>query len=393
MGERYAKSCPVQVLLFSRVRIGVVTTSYPRFPGDPAGTFVAGLNRYLHTLGHQVQVVAAGELGAAETSLSEAGIAVSRVPSALFYHGGAPDALSLGRIGEAGRFSLALRSRCRERLRGCQALISHWLVPCGLIGALCAAGRPHLMIAHSSDVHLLRRWQGEALVRWLARRGDLVYTASSLVVAGAPGRVVPMGVDAAAFAEGARGERQAARERLGVVRPTLLFLGRLVPVKGVDRLLAALALPAARGWDLQVAGDGPDRERLMNLAAALGDRVRFLGEVRGDARRHLLLAADVLCLPSVRLADGRTEGAPTVLLEAMCAGCPVVASDVGGVAALVGGAGRLCPPGDVAALAEALGAALDPGWRGRMRDLARTQGARHDWSEIGPALLGSWPGT
>lgn len=377
------------------MRIGVLTTSHPRFPDDPAGNFVAGLNRHLRGLGHQVEVVAAGP-GDGPAGLDWE--AVYRVPSALFYEGGAPDALSVGRVGEAARFSLGLLRACRERLRGCEALLSHWLVPCGVVGALCAAGRPHLMIAHSSDVHLLRRLRGEALVRWLSRRGDLVYTASSLVIPGAPGRVAPMGIDAAAFVPMPVGhsdpssERGAARARLGLSRPTVLFLGRLVPVKGVAHLIEALAHRAQ--WDLLIAGDGPEREALCRRAAPLGRRVRFLGEVRGPARRDLLLGADLLCLPSVRLPDGRTEGAPTVLLEAMCAGCPVVASDVGGVAALLGDAGLVYSPGPagpVAALAAALDVALDPRWRADRRQAGLRRGPRHDWSRTGPLLLGGWP--
>jgi glycosyltransferase involved in cell wall biosynthesis len=364
--------------------IGVVTTSYPRYPGDLAGNFVAGLNRYLEGLGHQVRVVAAGDTDAHAHEHEHAD--VLRLPSPLFYRGGAPDALARGggRLA-AMRFSLALLPAVRRHLAGCRGLISHFAVPCGVTAALFARGRPHLAIAHSSDVHLLRRSGAEAVLRWLARRADLVYTDASLRVPGAPGRIAPMGVFAAAFAPASEAERAAARARLGLHRPTVLFLGRLVPVKGLPVLLSAMRL-GPPSFDLVVAGDGPERTRLTALAAGLP--VRFVGAAAPALRRDLLLACDLLCLPSVRLPDGRAEGAPTVLAEALCAGCPVVASDLGGAAARVGDAGRLVPPGDAPALRAALDGALQPGWLAAARARARVHGRQHDWAVAGPRLVG-----
>lgn len=371
------------------MHLGVLTTSYPRFPGDAAGNFVAGLNRYLVRAGHTVEVLCAAEPGAPPPP-AEPGVTVHPLPSPLFYHGGAPDALAgagLAALLDAARFSFDL-CRAASRLARCDALISHWLVPCGALACAVAGGRPHLAIAHSSDVHLLRRLRAQALARLIAQKADLVYTARSLVVPGAPGRVVPMGIDTADFAPADPGEPARARARLGLPpgRPTALFLGRLVPVKGLDRLLAALG--DRPQWDLLVGGDGPERLRL-----GAPPRVRFLGQVGPALRRDLLLACDLLVLPSLRLPDGRTEGSPTVLMEALAASCPIIASDVGGVADLIGPAGRpagqLVPPGDVPALRAALLAALDPAWRAAARAAAAERAPRHDWARIGPMLLAS----
>jgi glycosyltransferase involved in cell wall biosynthesis len=234
------------------VRIGVVTTSYPRYAGDPAGHFVAGLNRWLTARGHTIEVLAAGEaLAAGEGQEARAtagpgpGIAVHRVPSPLFYRGGAPDALVAGpgAVLEAARFSVRLGQLLGERQRGYDALISHWLVPCGVLAATLGGGRPQVAIAHSSDIHLLRRLGLEAAARFVARRARLVYTTASLRVPGAPGVVVPMGIDTAEF-RATSTDRAAARQRLGWAGPTVLFLGRLVPVKGVAVLLEALSRAA-----------------------------------------------------------------------------------------------------------------------------------------------------
>jgi glycosyltransferase involved in cell wall biosynthesis len=359
---------------------------------------VAALSRYLVDCGHRVEVLAAAGSEAEPATEEGDAIAVRRVASSLFYQGGAPEALfrSLwqpagGRAAvEALRFSGALARLVDERQARFDAVVSHWLLPCGLLASLLVRGRPHVAIAHSSDIHLVRRWRLEAAARYVAQRARLVYTCSSLRVPGAPGLVVPMGIDVAAFAADPA-ERQQARQRLAVHSPTVLYLGRLVEVKGLRLLLQALGdLPTHQLW---LAGDGPLRDELasLGLQLGLGQRLRFFGEVRGALRRDLLLACDVLTLPSLRLPDGREEGAPQVVLEGLAAGCAVVGSDVGGVAELLGDAGWLVPPGDRAALTAALRSATavmgDERARLEQRSVAR---ARHfDWSVIAPQILGA----
>ena len=117
------------------------------------------------------------------------------------------------------------------------------------------------------------------------------------------------------------------RSSLGVDYGILLLtVARLVPVKGIDTLLAALEGldPAIR---LIIAGDGPQRQRLEHRARVLGQRVRFEGTVDATRRDTLLSTADLFVLPSRPLSDGRTEGAPVALLEAMGAGLAVVARE------------------------------------------------------------------
>ncbi|MGY1662355.1 glycosyltransferase family 4 protein [Geodermatophilus sp. SYSU D00705] len=150
----------------------------------------------------------------------------------------------------------------------------------------------------------------------------------------------------------------------------LLFVGLLVRRKGVHVLLEAMA-GAALPPDvtLQIAGDGPERAALEALAerSGLHGRVEFLG-FRTDVPA-LLAAADAFVLPSAM------EQQPLVLIEALGAGKPVVATDVGGVAEMVAGAGILVPAGDAAALGRAL-EQLTTGqdavqWGGRAATVAR----------------------
>lgn len=150
--------------------------------------------------------------------------------------------------------------------------------------------------------------------------------------------------------------RAAARRMLAVPEEGFRvgWVGRLSREKGPDVFLESLALPAARasGVRASVIGDGPMRARLEARARELGieSAVRWHGAIPGAAR--LLRAFDALVLSS------RTEGTPSVLLEAMGAGVPVVATSVGGIPdAVVGAPARLVPPEDPRALAEALAAA------------------------------------
>ena len=137
---------------------------------------------------------------------------------------------------------------------------------------------------------------------------------------------------------------------------TILAAGRLAPVKGHADLLAALA-PLLRGEKalLRIAGDGPEQERLVALAAELGvsDTVEFLG-FRSDLP-ELMRAADLFVLPS------RMEGFGLAVVEAMAAGVPVVATHVGGVPEVVPdwAVDELVGPGDPAAMRAAIERVLD----------------------------------
>jgi glycosyltransferase involved in cell wall biosynthesis len=143
-------------------------------------------------------------------------------------------------------------------------------------------------------------------------------------------------------------------------RSHLLAVGRLVEKKGFDVFLRALWALERQGvvFDATLVGDGLDRPRLDALANELGlaDRVRFAGALDQAEVRELMSRATVLCQPCVVGADGNQDALPTVLLEALACGLPVVTTPVGGIPEIVdgGGAGLLVPSGDVEATAAAL---------------------------------------
>ena len=344
------------------MRVGVLTTSYPRDSTDPAGSFVAGLSRWLAGQGARVEVIAAGP-GADR----DGDIPVRRIDAPhLFYRGGAPEALASSWRARAQAPAFAARMAAAAIGRRWDAVISHWLLPCGLIGA---AHRRHVAIAHSGDVHLLERLPGARLVARTLARSRLVFVSDDLrarfgrLAGRATGEVIPMGTDALDVAP-------------PVGAPAVLFLGRLVPIKGADVLLAAAArLP---GISFVVAGDGPERTRLQAIAPP---NVRFAGVLD---RRAALAAAHLLCVPSVPLPDGRTEGSPVVCAEAFAAGRPVVATATGGLPQLVGDAGQLVPPNDPAALAAAIHSVLTDYEAYAAR--ARARGAGFLWQSVGPRV-------
>ena len=183
-------------------------------------------------------------------------------------------------------------------------------------------------------------------------------------------RVIPNGVGAPRPRRG----REATRAALAVEdgRPLLLTVARLFPQKGHGVLLHALHRLRDRPWTAAWAGDGDLADPLEWGIARLGlsDRIRLLGP-RDDVG-DLLAAADLFVLPSL------FEGHPLSVLEAMHAGTPVVATAAAGTTEAVrdGEEALLVPPGDPAALADAIAAALDdPTGRERRaaRALARAQ--------------------
>lgn len=158
----------------------------------------------------------------------------------------------------------------------------------------------------------------------------------------------------------------------------LLCLGRLVPAKGFDLALRAFGLIAARHprVRLVIAGDGPERRSLEELAVARGiaDRVELLGRVRPEETGALIAASAVVLMPSLEETFG------LVALETAQQGRPIVASRVEGLAEVVvdGETGLLVPPGDVEALAGAVAALLaDPDRGERLGANARAREAEH----------------
>jgi glycosyltransferase involved in cell wall biosynthesis len=313
----------------------------------------------------------------------------------MFYAGGAPDAIEAGavRARDALAFTARLAAAVRARARDWDAVIAHWLAPAA-IAALPTRG-PLLAIAHGGDVHLLLRTRllAPAIAGLAARRARLVFVTDELrdrARANVPAPlarwidrhaiVQPMGVDLARFA--------AISHPAPAPRPTIAVLARLVPIKGVDvaiDAMAALATPAR----LVIAGAGPAAGALAARAAAIAARtphaIELAGALDADRRDDLLATAAVVVVPS-RPTANRTEGAPVTAVEALAAGRPVIASATGGLADLPAPV-RLVAPDDPAALAAAIASVLRaPPSAEACRAAARTRG----WQTVAPRLAAHW---
>lgn len=240
--------------------------------------------------------------------------------------------------------------------------------------------RPPRLVASVRGMYLLQpRWFWW-LKRFAIRRSTAVIAnaracaEAAAMASGLPiGRfeVIPNGIGEPERLD--EGARAALRRELGVPpgRAFGLFVGRMVHQKNPSCLVRALAgmAPAERPW-IALAGDGPLRNETEASATRAGlDRdLRFLGA--RDDTGALMQVADFLVLPSLH------EGMPNVLLEAMAAGCPVIASDVGGSPELVEdeASGLLFANDDDAALGRCLARmADDPALRARMAARARAQ--------------------
>jgi len=266
------------------------------------------------------------------------------------------------------------------------------------LGRLIATYRPELLHSHLVHANVTGRLVGrllgvgaivgtvhtaEGAKRWhlhlenlTCRLSEATVCVSSsvrdhmIVEAGLPAsrlRVASNGIDWARFAQSERAD--LGELGLEVGRQTVIWVGRLDPVKRVDVLLRALrGLADERAVQLLIVGDGPERGRLEGLVGqlSLAERVCFCG-MRQDVAA-LLGAADVFVQPS------EWEGLPLAALEAMAAGLPVVASRTAGLVDVVADqvTGLLTPVGDAQALGAALGKVLDDaGWARRLGQAGR----------------------
>jgi glycosyltransferase involved in cell wall biosynthesis len=217
-------------------------------------------------------------------------------------------------------------------------------------------GPSYSFTAHAKDIYL-DTVSSNDLARKLAGARFAVtvsdYNARHLAPLDRRGRLVRIynGLDLAQF---------AARERRPELPPLVLAVGRLVEKKGFDDLIRACAVLKGRGvaFRCAIVGSGGERDGLASMIEELDltDRVELAGPMPRERLIELLPRASAFAAPCVVAADGNRDGLPTVLVEAMALGVPVVASDVTGIPELVrhGETGLIVPQRDPTALALAI---------------------------------------
>jgi glycosyltransferase involved in cell wall biosynthesis len=378
------------------MRVLVLESTYPRWPGDAQPTFIHDFCRHLPDC--EVHVLAPGAEGAAASEVRD-GVQVHRyryAPLARWQR----LAYGSGMLGNVRRHPLLLlllpvfllaqvAAIVRlQRAHGFDVIHAHWLIPQGVCAALALqllprTQRPPLLLtAHGTDVHAFSGAAGTWLKRYALRRAAAVTAVSGALAARlavlsprtVPPEVAPMGTVLPATAG------TPAHEREGYC-----FVGRFVPGKGVVELIdayaAAQARSAARLPVLTLAGDGPLRAQVEARIAThgLAGQVRLAGWLTREPLTALVASSRCLLMAS------REEGLGLAVVEALALGTPVIALAYPALADLraLGDGIVPLPAGDHAALADAIAQAAQPGHLPPVPDSTRAAvTARFAWPAV-----------
>jgi glycosyltransferase involved in cell wall biosynthesis len=391
----------------------MLTSSYPKYPGETTAPFIEEIAAGLARRGHNVHVVAPYHRDVRRAPV-ERGVHLHFFPyspiAALNVWGyaeslhadvslrgqtllAAPLALTAS-VWSLLRLTDGLRGRASRS--GPRAAVSqapfdlihaHWILPNGVPAAVAARWRhlPLVISLHGSDVFLAERaplfsvmaaGTMRAAARVTACSRDLQDRALRLGARAGTVDVVPYGADPRAF-QPDPAAAAAVRAELGIppTAPLIVTMSRLVYKKGLTYLIDCLPAVLARHPDavLVLAGYGDLREQLEHQTRDLGlaAHVRFPGQIDRERAARYIAAADVYPVPSIRDQRGNIDGLPNALLEGMGAGQPIVASRIAGIPDVIddGVHGLLVPERDAPALAAAINRLLDD------RPFARRMGA------------------
>jgi glycosyltransferase involved in cell wall biosynthesis len=256
---------------------------------------------------------------------------------------------------------------------------AHFLMPTGVLGAAVkrVSGLPLVVTVHGSDVPgynpdrfrrghrlLFPAWRrivgcADAIISPSAYLRDLLQKALPT-----PVTLIPYGFSRPAPSAAARRRR-------------ILFASRLFPRKGAQFMLEALAGLDLDGWEVVIAGDGPMLAPLKEQARSLGLDVAFPGYVQGRVLQDLYASSAIFAFPSLH------DNFPVVLLEALSHGCAIVTNNCTGMPEVVGDAGLLVRPHDVAGLRDAIARLMaDAELRDDLGERARRRVAELGWRRI-----------
>ena len=349
----------------ARMRVLFMAHAYPRYKGDPVGSFIHNLATALQSRGVDVVVSAPSAPGVPAREVID-GVEIRRFRYApgryetLAYTG------TMGaqvRGGIAGKLAMAsyLLAAYRAashivREMGVDVVHAHWWFPAGLVAAAMrrTLGLPFVITMHGSDLRLVQGFPtGEKLYRSVASRAGTVTAVSSWLARGAEALapaikvlVTPMPVLTEMFhADDSRDSRR------------LLFVGKLSEQKGLSRLLRAMAM-MKKPCTLTVVGAGRiDDSAVLALAASLGlsERIEWLPILSQHELALQYRRAAIHVIPAL------DEGLGLTAVEALLSETPVVGFDSGGLPDVVldGITGSLIPPGDEAKLSNELDVLLE----------------------------------
>ncbi|MEP7192393.1 MAG: glycosyltransferase [Actinomycetota bacterium] len=387
-------------------KVLILGSTFPRWQDDNQPQFVLDFAQHL-AQNHAVTVLAPYEKGSRIHERLGA-VEVYRFPYAwpgtekLAYRGGMVNTFRSSASAKVqlplfllGELVFGLYLVAAKRI---DVLNAHWLFPQGFVAsAIKKISRRKLVITtHGGDVEILKRPEAKRLLEWPLKTADAVTFVSRRNLAMADEHttlpsdswsVMPMGID------------PPTNQPMGIDPPTnhqgrerstmnVLFLGRLVEIKGVAYLIqgVAKANEEGLGCHLNILGDGPSRQQLTQLVADLHstESITFCGFIGGQSKDKYLADCDIVVIPSITDDQGHEEGLPVTALEAMAYGKVLIATRTGSMPELLeGGGGILIEQKDARAICSAIKhIAASPDEAARIGEAARRKAKDYDWTEI-----------
>lgn len=267
---------------------------------------------------------------------------------------------------------------------------AHWIFPQGSIAVLFGKwlNIPVIVTAHGGDAYSLQNSVMAKLKRWSIQNCS-TWTSNTLATSQAVGNklpnpeIIPMGINCRWFSSGISFNKSPDQF-------VLLFVGRLVEIKGLRDLITAFSLLNESfqiKTELWIIGDGAERKALETLTRTLNltSRVTFYGRLPNDQLPDYYATADIFIAPSIVDSSGNEEGQGVILLEALACGTAIISTRTGGIVEVLehGKTGLLVNPGDPHELKEAIERLLiNKGLRESLSSEGKKIVQNYDWAVI-----------
>lgn len=343
------------------VNLLMLTSSFPSYVGDPAGKFVFELGEKLLEKNFKINILCPHHLGFKFREDMQ-GLNVYRFP--YFYP------LSNQKLCRGGGMVYNWKNSYMAKIQApffffselffatklikekkIDVINSHWLIPQGLVGAICKKilGTHHIATIHSSEVTFAKKIPaGRKIMEFIVNNSDTIVSVSSHRANELQSfifpkirnshkkkyQIIPMGVDLSEFRDKISKKHKLLLQYGINSKFIILFLGRLVEVKGCEYLINGFRAVVDNFDDVQlvIVGSGPLESNLKKLVEELNitEHVRFEGFVEHVKVSDYYSFSDIVVFPSIVDSIGYEEGMPIALLEAFAAGKPIVATRTGG---------------------------------------------------------------
>jgi len=391
------------------MRITIITTSYPRYRGDGTAPFVKSIAQGLIKLGNDVEVVAPYDVEVDKSTPEDIKVHRFRYIWPEHWHimGHARSLHADLRLKPAAIFLLPLfllfstyRLWRVASKNNSQVIYAHWILPSGVPAVIVSTLKkiPLSISLHGSDVYLAKsNFFFRLITRFIMNRTDVITACSEemyqdAIELGSKQNIhlLAWGADPDRFRPEEGSPRRAATQDVADNKIVFSSLGRMVHKKGFHLLLKAMVevIKSHPKAFLKIGGEGPLRSILLTEAQRMGieEHVHLPGRIQWDQVPAFLQTSDIFVLPSIKDKSGNVDGLPTVLLEAMSTGKPVIASRIGGIPLVLENNrnGLIFTPGDVQSLSNLMIQLIeDENLRKRLgRSARRSICEKHNWQQV-----------